>query len=42
MNESEYDIYEFFLNDSPFMGSINISFAGELPQSSGSAMDSIM
>lgn len=33
-----YDIYEFFLNDSPFVGNLTITKVGELANSTGTVM----
>lgn len=40
--ETQYDIYEFYLNDSPFSGNITVSFVGEKFNSAGTTMDSLM
>lgn len=37
--EKAYDIYEFFLNDSPFAGDIQISKVGESVNSTGTTVD---
>lgn len=36
-----YDIYEFFLNDSPFTGDITISKVGEPANSTGTVMETL-
>ena len=41
LGEISYDIYEFFLNDSPFLGEITITKVGEASNSTGSAIDTI-
>jgi hypothetical protein len=40
--ETQYDIYEFYLNDSPNIGNITTSFVGEGSGSAGTAIDSLM
>ena len=39
--EIAYDIYEFYLNDSPFVGTMDVSLVGELSNSTGTAVNSL-
>ena len=41
LGETAYDIIEFFLNDSPFIGSLNITLLGEPEDSVGTSMTSL-
>ena len=40
VGETAYDIIEFFLNDSPFIGLLNITLLGEPEESVGTSMTS--
>ena len=40
-NEIAYDIYEFYLNDSPFVGDMVITKVGEASNSTGTAVDTL-
>jgi hypothetical protein len=42
LGETQYDIYEFYLNDSPIYGNISTSFVGEGYYSEGTAMESLL
>jgi hypothetical protein len=39
--EVAYDIYEFYLNDSPFLGNLTVSLVGEADNSTGTSVDSL-
>ena len=41
VGETAYDIIEFFLNDSPFIGLLNITLLGEPEDSVGTSMTSL-
>ena len=42
VGETQYDIYEIYLNDAPNGGNLTISFVGESKSSTGTAIESLV
>ena len=42
MGDVAYDIYEFYMTDAPFAGSMTISLVGEAYNSTGYSVDSLL